>query len=59
MGPIHNFAAYVKAPPEPHPESERDPRLAPSATQLQVEAEFETHPDLSALMRDLDTWYSD
>jgi hypothetical protein len=60
MGPIHNFAAYAKlTAPTPHPDSERDPRLAPSAIELKVEAEFEAHPDLRALMRELDEWYCD
>jgi hypothetical protein len=60
MGPIHNFAAYVKStPPSQRPDSQRDPRLAPTEVDLKTDAEFEAHPDLKSLMRELDDWYSD
>jgi hypothetical protein len=59
MGPTHNFAAYAKsAPPSQCADSRRDPRLAPTEADLKVDAEFEAHPDLKSLMRELDDWYS-
>jgi hypothetical protein len=60
VGPIHNFAVGAAArPARPRPDVRRDPRLGPTDTDMLVEAEFQTHPDLQTLMRELEDWYAD
>jgi hypothetical protein len=60
MGPIHNFAAYAKSASAPRRlDARRDPRLAPTESDRQADIEFDQHPDLRSLMRELDEWYSD